>query len=69
MEKASQKKSILKNFVKLENFQSPTKSSFNFFNEDEDKKNEQENQNIFDDEYETIYGIENEFQKSFKEKI
>lgn len=68
LQKAQQKSSILKNFIKLENYQNSGKkfdTNFGFNEEDSENFNTQAD----GDEFEYLYGVENEFSKDIKEKI
>mmetsp|Transcript_4366 Transcript_4366/g.7373 ORF Transcript_4366/g.7373 Transcript_4366/m.7373 type:complete len:396 (-) Transcript_4366:46-1233(-) len=70
LEKAKQKKSIVKNFVRLEHFRQ-TNSSGNRFFEDEqarqdfDPFREEDDSQTFDD----TYGLENEFTRDLRQRI
>jgi hypothetical protein len=67
IEKASQKKSILKNFIKLENYQQTNSSNNRYFEGEEykDHGNFEEAQ----DDFESLHGIENEYSRELREKI
>lgn len=60
MERAKQKKSIVKNFIKLENFKQ--KEQVNDQNQKEEKKEDT-------DDFDLMYGIENEQTQEMKDKI
>lgn len=75
IEKAKQKKSVLKNFVKLENYQQ-TNSTDNRYYEEGSQHNNQQSNTHFDedsqfghDDFEQLYGVENEFTRELFEKI
>ena len=67
IEKAGQKKSILKNFIKLENYQQTNSSNNRYFEGDQNYNETFENEQ--GDEFESLYGIENEYSRELKEKI
>ena len=66
IEKASQKKSILKNFIKLENYQQTNSSNNRYFEGDQKFNETFENEG---DEFESLYGLENEYSRELREKI
>ena len=66
IEKASQKKSILKNFIKLENYQQTNSSNNRYFEGDQNFNETFENEG---DEFESLYGLENEYSRELREKI
>lgn len=70
LEKAAQKKSVVKNFMKLENFQNASKSRF-FENEGqhEEEFQQQDFGGDGNDDFEALYGVENEYTRELREKI
>ena len=72
LERSRQKKVIMKNFVKMENFDSGKnkfESDFNKEKQQENKKREQDKEDDKDEDFDIFYGIENERYKEMKDKI
>jgi len=63
----------LKNFIKLEHFQQTNSSNNRFFEGEEGQQNDwfggEFNDSHTNDDYEELYGIENEYTRELKEKI
>ena len=66
MQRAKQKKSIVKNFAKLEKFKQGQEEWFNSSEWNSDKTKKTTNDN---DDFDLLYGLENEQTRETKEKI